>query len=405
LPDDRLFHKKLGHSHKVNMLSDLEEIAWRTYIQAADDFGVMLYSALPLQTAHERLARHPADVVMGMLERVASVGLIYLFEHQERVYCFQRDWQDFQKIRYALATAHPRIPAALLAHCSIPTQYLHTIWPGGGGRGSKLKNWHPGADWKPPSWDDGSGNVPGTVPGTFQTARARASRDGQTVPRDTLGALSLSIQLEPVPLGVVPPPANTKAPALSRRPVDSLLKTPETPDGSIGGECADVPAALCDCAGADPGDDVDRRRGMEGAHQGPARPAQVRPAAEQRADPPGDGRGGEGLGTEMGAAAGPDAAAANTCLVGPDHPAALASGSDGSPSEGQRLLQATIAHLREQLRMDLPGEHRRRRVRDAVFGPEPNGGADRGVASVDAATALDSHAPRVATGGRGAARG
>jgi hypothetical protein len=75
LPDDRLFHKTLGHSEKVNSLTDIEEIVWRTYINGgSDDFGVMRFDASPLQNAHDRLLAKPARHVMRMLERVASVG-------------------------------------------------------------------------------------------------------------------------------------------------------------------------------------------------------------------------------------------------------------------------------------------------------------------------------------------
>ena len=135
MPDDRLFHKRLGHSEKVNALSDLEDIVWRTYIQAADDFGVMRFSALPLQDFYDRLARVPDVAVMQMLQRVVEVGLIRVFSHQGRAYCYQHDWQDFQKVRYPLASSNPRIPGDLLAACTLPTQWLHTLWPGGGGRG------------------------------------------------------------------------------------------------------------------------------------------------------------------------------------------------------------------------------------------------------------------------------
>ena len=65
MPDDRLFHKKLGHSVKVNSLTADEEIVWRTYVLAADDFGVMRFSADPLRDAHERLQNGPEKWCSG----------------------------------------------------------------------------------------------------------------------------------------------------------------------------------------------------------------------------------------------------------------------------------------------------------------------------------------------------
>lgn len=167
MPDDRLFHKRLGHSVKVNGLSDIEEIVWRTYIQSADDFGVMLFSAIELRREHDRLLKRSDVVVQRMFERVRDVDLVRTFEHQGRTYAYQRDWQDWQKVRYPLRTIHPRIPAQLLTTCSLATQWLHTVWPGGGGRdGDRLPKWHPPKDWVPPDWvrlQDGSCNGSATL--------------------------------------------------------------------------------------------------------------------------------------------------------------------------------------------------------------------------------------------------
>src|SRR5437867_1966618 len=98
MSDDRLFHKCLGHSEKVNRLTSDEELIWRTYVQVADDFGVMRFQALPLQDAHDRFAARSGKTVMRMLEQVAAVGLVGVFEHQGRAYCYQETWQEFQKI-------------------------------------------------------------------------------------------------------------------------------------------------------------------------------------------------------------------------------------------------------------------------------------------------------------------
>lgn len=169
MSDDRLFHKRLGHSAKVNSLTDLEELAWRTYVQEADDFGVMLFNALELQKGHDRLAKRPSRHVQRMLERVCGVDLIRTFTHQGLVYCYQWDWQDWQKRRYASGTIHPRLPADVLETCSLATQWLHTIWPGGS-RDTKLPTWEPETDWTPPDWRNGSGN------GSVLRARGRGTR-------------------------------------------------------------------------------------------------------------------------------------------------------------------------------------------------------------------------------------
>jgi hypothetical protein len=140
MPDDRLFHKRLGHSAKVNQLSDVEEIVWRTYVQAADDFGVMRFAAAALKEAHDRLAKRADGSVLRMLRRAIDVGLLLTFEHQCQIYCYQADWQDFQKIRYPLRTIHPPIPPELLDHCTAATRWLFTAWPGGK---KKLPTWQP----------------------------------------------------------------------------------------------------------------------------------------------------------------------------------------------------------------------------------------------------------------------
>lgn len=173
MPDDRLFHKRLGHSNKVNLLTDAEEIVWRTYILAADDFGVMRFSAVSLQDAHDRLATRKAGAVQRMLERVKAVGLVQTFEHQRRVYCYQPDWQDYQKVRYPLRTVHPRIPDEVLENCTPATRWLLTAWPGGK---LKLPTWQP-PDTGQPSGNS-SGNSSGKNFGSFSGKSSGRSRAG-----------------------------------------------------------------------------------------------------------------------------------------------------------------------------------------------------------------------------------
>lgn len=175
MPDDRLFHKRLGHSQKVNLLTEAEEIVWRTYIQAADDFGVMRFAAISLQDTHDRLAKRPTGTVQRWLEHVRDVGLIYVFEHQDREYCYQPDWQDYQKVRYPLRTVHPKIPDDLLEHCSRATRWLFTAWPGSK---VKLATWQPPASFEPSGNDSGnsSGNPSGNLSGKPSGNLSRRSR-------------------------------------------------------------------------------------------------------------------------------------------------------------------------------------------------------------------------------------
>ncbi len=186
MSDDRLFHKRAGHSTKVNLLSPLEEIVWRTYINEADDFGVMRFRGLEIKRAHDRFENTPTQKVQQMLERVKQVGLIQTFEHQHQVYCYYVEWQDYQKQRYALKTDHPRIPAEHLKQCSLATQWLHTIWPGGN-RKNKLASWQPPTTFVPPAWTDRSGNVPLLAcAGAVRARSVPPHVPPRTVPRDEL---------------------------------------------------------------------------------------------------------------------------------------------------------------------------------------------------------------------------
>lgn len=130
MPDDRLFHKRLGHSAKVSQLTDFEDIIWRDYILSADDFGVMRFSAITLQADHDRLATRPQRLIQRALERVRDVGLIVTYGHQGRTYCAQRDWQNHQRVKHPRATINPKPPDDLLATFSPATQKLFLDWPG-----------------------------------------------------------------------------------------------------------------------------------------------------------------------------------------------------------------------------------------------------------------------------------
>lgn len=137
MPDDRLIHKAFGQSEKIHKLTDFEKLAWLSYKLAADDFGVMRFSAITLQEAARFLERKPAKIVMRALETVRDVALIQTFDHQDRLYCYDRAWQTWQKITHPRQTKQPAPP---LETCDLNTQFLFTLHPNGG----KLSSWqHP----------------------------------------------------------------------------------------------------------------------------------------------------------------------------------------------------------------------------------------------------------------------
>lgn len=131
MPDDRLFHKRLGHSEKVATLTDFEYVVWTAYVLSADDFGVMRFSAISLQADHDRLAVKPAKAVQRAMDRVRDVGLIHTFAHQGRVYALQGDWQDWQHVDYPRATINPKPDETALLRCSEATRKLFEHHPGG----------------------------------------------------------------------------------------------------------------------------------------------------------------------------------------------------------------------------------------------------------------------------------
>lgn len=131
MPDDRFFHKRAGHSDKVNNLTDFEELVWRYYVLSADDFGVMKFSPDRIRADHERAAAKPLKVVQRALERIVDVGLVHRFEHQGRAYIYSRNWQEYQKCDYPRDTIEPSPPASELAACRTETLKLFGLHPGG----------------------------------------------------------------------------------------------------------------------------------------------------------------------------------------------------------------------------------------------------------------------------------
>lgn len=178
MPDDRLFHKCLGHSVKVNALTDFEDLVWRTYIQAADDFGVMRFLALPIQEFYDRF-QHKGGQVQKALERIAAVELVRTFVHQNQRYCFQHDWQKYQKIEYPRTTIHPKPPTESLAQCCDLTRHLFTFHPGGVRVPSQKGRRHSGKI--PGTFPEDSENIPGKFPEDSGTSRARSRAPARTL--------------------------------------------------------------------------------------------------------------------------------------------------------------------------------------------------------------------------------
>lgn len=131
MPADRFIHPRMGHSDKVNLLTDLEFRVWVHYLLAADDFGVMRRSAVTLQALCDSLSNRPKKVIDRCLDALVSCGLLLPFEHQGRPYVCQWDWQSFQKIEYPRPTLEPKPTEDVLVRCNDKTQELFAKHPGG----------------------------------------------------------------------------------------------------------------------------------------------------------------------------------------------------------------------------------------------------------------------------------
>lgn len=124
MPADRFLHPRLGHSERVSLLTDLEFRVWTQYILTANDYGVMRCSAMTVQSANDALAKRQGKLIERCLEHLINVGLVVVFEHQDRRYLCQLDWQDFQKVKYPRETNDPTPPPEIIAKCSEETQEL-----------------------------------------------------------------------------------------------------------------------------------------------------------------------------------------------------------------------------------------------------------------------------------------
>lgn len=131
MADDRLFHRSLGHGAKIEALTDFEYRVWTQYILSADDFGVMRYSYLPIQSGHTALGKRPAKLVQKALDTLVGVGLVTAFEHQGQAFLCQPTWQRYQKRTWTTKTLNPKPSEDVLRACDEATQALFSVHPGG----------------------------------------------------------------------------------------------------------------------------------------------------------------------------------------------------------------------------------------------------------------------------------
>lgn len=140
MPVDRLLHPRLGKSHKVTMLTDMEYRVWTQYLLSSDDFGVMRGTHHQLQADNDHLANRPAKTVQRCLDALVHAGLVRSFEHQGRPYIYQPDWQRWQKVEYPRATINPCLTGDALAACDEATRDLFAKHPGGQRKVTRIKD-------------------------------------------------------------------------------------------------------------------------------------------------------------------------------------------------------------------------------------------------------------------------
>lgn len=132
------------------------------YKLAADDFGVLRFSASPLQAAATFLEKRPTKTILAALGRLRDVELVKAFTHQGAEYIFQPDWQTWQKITHPRQTKQPAPPVEL---CDAHTAWLLTLHPKGG----RLKSWQapdtlPKKPAKPGEVREDTGSSPEVLP-------------------------------------------------------------------------------------------------------------------------------------------------------------------------------------------------------------------------------------------------
>lgn len=131
MPADRFLHKRAGQGERTGELSHLEWRVWTVYLIAADDFGVMWAHESMLHSASPGLISETPRKLRAALEKLVNSKLLGRFTHQSRHYLYQRDWQEWQKVKFPSETELPKIPDEMLDGCSDGTKRLVSAWPGG----------------------------------------------------------------------------------------------------------------------------------------------------------------------------------------------------------------------------------------------------------------------------------
>lgn len=126
MADTRILHRNLSGSEKVNALTHLEFRVWVEYILWADDFGVMRASASMLRAHNIKFETEPTKRLEAAMGRIESLHLVAVFLHQGQRFWWQRDWQDYQQIRYPRNSINPVPSPELLGDATEATRELFT---------------------------------------------------------------------------------------------------------------------------------------------------------------------------------------------------------------------------------------------------------------------------------------
>lgn len=124
MPANRFIHPRLGHSEKVNLLTDLEFRVWIQYMLSADDFGVLRFSAVNIQADNDALHQKTTKAIQRCLDRLVDLKLLVDYEHQGRKYLCQLDWHAWQRFNMPGRTINPAPPEELLVRCDDGTASL-----------------------------------------------------------------------------------------------------------------------------------------------------------------------------------------------------------------------------------------------------------------------------------------
>lgn len=124
MADYRCIYRNASTGARTSGLSHLEFRVWIQYQLSADDFGVCPALAEKLMGDNDALLEEGAKRVQAAIETLVSVDLCQVFADGRRRYLYQRDWQDWQRLRHATTTSLPAPTAETLRKCSAKTRAL-----------------------------------------------------------------------------------------------------------------------------------------------------------------------------------------------------------------------------------------------------------------------------------------